>query len=133
MNCERVRPYLTAHAAGELPAHTASWVNPHVQDCPVCSSLSSRHATIASALRTMPEAAVEPPPGFAAAVARRAADEKQHRPIPIPPMIPAEIVKVLSDNREAIVGSAGLAIGAAGVAWLAWRTLKSRAPRPQGA
>ncbi|HVL90406.1 MAG TPA: zf-HC2 domain-containing protein [Actinomycetota bacterium] len=133
MNCERVRPYLTAHAAGELPAHTASWVNPHVEDCPVCSSLSLRHATIRVALRTLPEATVDPPPGFAATVARRAARLKRARPIPIPPMIPPDAIRVLTDNRDAILGSAGVALGAAGVAWIAWRSMRSRKPGPRTA
>ncbi|HEX9697570.1 MAG TPA: zf-HC2 domain-containing protein [Actinomycetota bacterium] len=133
MNCERVRPYLTAHAAGELPAHTESWVAPHVEGCAICTSLAQRHATIGASLRALPEAALEPPPGFAAAVARRAGQEERRKPIPIPPMIPAEMIKVLTDNRDAIVGSAGVLLAGAGAAWLAWRALKSRSPRAQGA
>ena len=133
MNCERVRPYLTAHAAGELPAHTETWVGAHVTGCRECDGLARRYATIGAGLRALPDAAFEPPPGFATSVSRQIRLQERRRLVPLPPILPPEAVRVLSENRDAILGAAGVAIAGAGAAWLAWRALKTRFARPQGA
>lgn len=129
MNCERVRPYLTAHAAGELPAHTESWVAPHVRTCDVCRPLIDRHAAIGAALRTLPDAPFAPPPGFATSVSRRIREQERRRLLPVPPVLPPEAVRVLSENRDAIIGAAGVLLAGAGTAWLVWRRARQVSTR----
>jgi anti-sigma factor RsiW len=134
ITCERVTPYLTAYAAGELSPATTAWVRTHLRECESCAASSARFAGISASLRAMPDDAFSPPPGFTAAVMGRIAERESHsarRLIPIAPVapeqlarLPQEVARVVSENRDATMNGAATAAVAAGAAWLAWRAVK---------
>lgn len=134
MNCRRVEPYLTAHAAGELPSHTDAWVRAHLNECAACAATVARHTAVGVALRAAVPDAFPPPPEFAATVAARIRERESHarrRLLPVPPLPPAEIARVVQENRDAILNGAATAALVGGAAWLTWRALRSLKPKPR--
>ncbi len=143
MICERVRPYLTAHTAGESAVHTAAWVQAHLDGCAECRAVAGRHTAVTSALRAVAPDDIQPPAGFTDAVMARVYERESYagrRVLPLPLLppgdlarIPGEIARAVQDNREAILSAAGTAAMAAATAWLAWRAVRSVRSRPRRA
>lgn len=153
MRCGAVAPYLTAYAAGDLAAHTTAWVSSHLAACPGCAALTEQSAQVTAALRSLEPDAIEPPEWLASAVMAKVAEREdllaKRKLLPLPFVaseqlgqqlaqqigrLPGEVARVVTENRDAIVGVASTAAVAAGAAWLAVRALRSlRAPRPESA
>lgn len=115
MNCEQVAPYLPGVAGGELGGETLRWVDAHLQTCASCRADAARFNAVATGLVALRETHDPVPPAFMVEqILEGVRSEHQRRYLPIPPVVPAELVRVLSDNRDAIGTAAGVAL--AGVA-----------------
>jgi hypothetical protein len=123
-----VTPYLPGYAGGELRAETMRWVSAHLDECETCRGVAGRHRMIAGALAEVARREVEPPAHLAGAV-MSSVRERHRRMIPVPPLPPGELVRLIQDNREAITAAAGAVVAVAGVAWALWRALRSARPR----
>lgn len=129
MNCEQVAPYLPGLAGDELGAETIGWVEAHITGCESCRAESSRYRSLATGLATLTAREIEPPAYLAEAIAERVRADRRHRFLPLPPVVSPEIVRAVSDNRDAIV-SAGAVLVAAGAVFALWRAARAnRAPR----
>lgn len=128
MNCEQIAPYLPGIAGGELGAETMRWVESHVDGCASCRAESARYRALSSGLATLTAHEITPPAFLAEAIAERVHAERRRRFLPVSPIVPAEVVRVVVENRDAIV-SAGAALVAAGAALALWRASRS-ARRP---
>lgn len=124
MNCEQVAPYLPGLAGGELGGETVRWVQSHVDGCASCRADAARYRAVTSGLAALREREVLPPAFLVDAIVERVQAEPKRRYFPVPPVVPAELVRVLQDNREAIASVAGVAL-AAGAAYALWRTARS--------
>lgn len=133
MNCEQVAPYLPGLAGGELKAETARWVDSHLAGCASCRTEAGRHRAIASALGELSRREFEPPAFLVEAVMDRVHAERRRRYVPLSPVLPAELVRVVQDNRDAIVSAAGAALVAIGAAYALWRAVRSIRPSTQPA
>jgi anti-sigma factor RsiW len=133
MNCEQVAPYLPGLAGDELGADTIGWVEAHVAGCESCRAESARYRSLAAGLATLNAREIEPPAYLAEAIAERVRADRRRRFLPVPPVVSPEIVRVVSDNRDAIV-SAGAVLVAAGAAFAVWRAARAnRSARIAGA
>lgn len=127
MNCEQVAPYLPGIADGELGADTIQWIEVHLGGCRNCRAEAERFSALASGLRGLSSRAIEPPAFLPDAILERVHAEQRRRFVPVPAMIPAELVRIVQDNRDAIA-SAGALIAAAGAAYALWRTVRRVRP-----
>jgi len=127
MNCEQIAPYLPGVAGGELGEESLRWVDAHLQTCESCRVEAARYRSVSSGLVALRERGVEPPAFLLDAIVERVESEHQRRYLPMAPMIPAELVRVVQDNREAIASAAGVAI-AAGALYALWRRARSSRP-----
>ena len=125
MNCEQISPYLPGLAGDELGAETVHWIDAHLASCASCTAEAKRYRSVASGLATMADHEIEPPAFLVDAIFDRVEADGRRRMIPIPPtVIPAELVRLAQDNREAIASAAGVAL-AAGAAYALWRAMRS--------
>ncbi len=125
MNCEQISPYLPGLAGDELGAETVRWIDAHLATCASCRRDAARYRSVSAGLATIAERGVEPPAFLVDAILERVESDRRRRLIPIPPtVIPAELVRLAQDNRDAIASAAGVAI-AAGAAYALWRTVRS--------
>src|SRR5436309_414693 len=120
MNCEQVTPYLPGLAGDELGAETVRWIDAHLATCASCRRDAARYRSVSSGLDAIAEREIEPPAFMADAIHEPVEDKA---PIP-PPVIPAELVLLAQDNRDALTSAAGIAI-AAGAAYALWRAMRS--------
>lgn len=125
MNCEQVTPYLPGLAGDELGAETVHWIDAHLETCASCSAEAKRYRSVATGLAAMAAREIEPPAFVVDAILERVEADRRRRMIPIPPtVIPAELVRLAQENRDAIASAAGVAL-AAGAAYALWRTMRS--------
>jgi anti-sigma factor RsiW len=73
LDCRKVQPLLSEYVDGTLQADTAWEVKLHVASCAVCARVADELAATATLLQSLP--ALEPSKDFAAALARRLADQ----------------------------------------------------------
>lgn len=133
MNCSQAAPYLPA-SPDELDATTEADLREHVAGCAACRAESRRYDGIRAALSVAASTELDPPPDLVPAIVARTSGHPSRRTIPLLPIPPVELARVIQDNREVIVGAAGAAIVAAGAAWALWRGLRSvRRTAPQQA
>jgi hypothetical protein len=81
VNCDDVRPRLTAYLDGELEGDRGSAVRGHLRECPACRQVATDEAALRDGLRALPP--MDPPPSLWAGVqARLAAAEvaDAHKP-----------------------------------------------------
>lgn len=133
MRCQRVRPYLAGHAGGDLQPETASLVDSHLRACAGCRAEAERFARVRAAVASLGERELEPPAYLAEAILEStsgAAPSRVRRLLPIPPVPPQELARVIGENRDAIASAAGAALLAAGAAYALWRAVRSARPRP---
>ena len=114
MNCEQVAPYLPGVAGGELGGETMRWVDAHLATCASCRADAARFNSVARGLVALKEHDPVPPAFMVEQIMEAVEAEGRRRYLPVPPVVPAELVRVLSDNRDAIGTAAGVAL--AGVA-----------------
>jgi anti-sigma factor RsiW len=127
MNCEHIAPYLPGVAGGELGEESLRWVDAHLTTCASCRAEAARYHKMSSGLVALRERGVEPPAFLVDAIVERVESEHQRRYLPMAPMIPAELVRVVQDNRDAIASVAGVAL-AAGALYALWRRARSSRP-----
>ena len=130
MNCEQVAPYLPSIAGGELGAESRRWVDAHIETCASCRAEAGRYRSVSAGLVALADREVEPPAFLLDSILEHVEGEGRRRYLPVPPVIPAELVRVVQDNREAITSAAGIALTAAALFAL-WRRM--RANRPEAA
>jgi anti-sigma factor RsiW len=128
MNCEQVAPYLPGIAGGELGAESMRWVEAHVTTCASCRTEAARYRSVSAGLATLGEREVEPPAFVVDSILEHVENEHRRRYLPVPPVIPAEVVRVLQDNRDALTSVAGVAL-AAGAMYALWRRVRANRPR----
>ena len=125
MNCEQVSPYLPGLAGDELGAETVRWIDAHIGSCASCRAEAQRYRSVAAGLAAVAEREIEPPAFLVDSILDRVDAEKNRRLLPIPPaIVPAELVRLAQENRDAITSVAGVAI-AAGAAYAVWRAMRS--------
>ncbi len=131
MMCDRVRPYLSRYAAGEVASATELWVRAHLSTCLQCETDAGSLGTAVALLRRLPLDSVDPPSDLSAAVMERIQRDRSRRLVALP-LVPAselarvsgDVARVIVDNRETIIAAASTAAAVAGTAWLAWRATK---------
>jgi anti-sigma factor RsiW len=124
MNCEQVAPYLPGVAGNELGDESLRWVDAHLATCPSCRADAARYRSVSSGLVALREHDPAPPAYLADAIVEHVRAESNRRYLPVSPMIPAELVRLVQDNRDAIASAAGVAL-AAGAAFALWRRMRS--------
>jgi anti-sigma factor RsiW len=125
MNCEQVSPYLPGLAGDELGAETVHWIDSHLATCASCRRDAARYRSVSSGLTAIADREIEPPAFLVDAILERVESDRRRRLVPIPPtLIPAELVRLAQENRDAITSAAGVAL-AAGAAYALWRTVRS--------
>ena len=128
MNCEQVAPYLPGVAGGELGAESMRWVDAHIASCASCRAEASRYRTVSTGLATLAQNPVEPPAFLVDSILEQVENEGHRRYLPVPPMIPAELIRVVQDNRDAITSVAGVAL-TAGALFALWRRMRANRTR----
>lgn len=133
MRCEQAIPYLPGLAGGDLRPETAASVEAHLASCPSCRTELARYERVGTALASLREREVEPPAYLLESLLETVPARRARRRIalPLPPVPPQELIRVVQDNREAIAQAAGAAVVAAGAAWALWRALRGRAAAPE--
>ena len=126
--CRDFIPYLAA-AADEIDDLTAARVADHIETCEICSEESAQLARVRGTLAALGEREDNPPADLVPAVLARATRERRHV-IPMLPVPPVELARVLQDNREVIAQVAGIALVAAGAAWALWRGVRAYRTAP---
>jgi len=124
MNCDQVAPYLPGVAGGELGHETLRWVDAHLESCASCRAEAGRYRSVSAGLVALREREPSPPAFLVDAILEGVRNETERRYLPVPAMIPAELLRLVQDNREAIASAAGLAL-AAGAAYALWRRVRS--------
>ena len=125
MNCEQVSPYLPGLAGDELGGETVRWVEAHLATCASCRREAAGYRSVSSGLVALAEREIEPPAFLVDAILERVESDRRRRMIPIPPtLVPAELVRLAQENRDAITSAAGVAL-AAGAAYALWRAMRS--------
>ena len=125
MNCEQVSPYLPGLAGDELGAETVRWIDAHLGSCASCRAEAKRYRSVAAGLTAVAEREIEPPAFLVDSILERVDAERNRRLLPIPPaIVPAELVRLAQENRDAITSAAGVAL-AAGAAYALWRAMRS--------
>lgn len=133
MKCATAAPYLAA-AAGEIDPATASALAEHVATCRSCRAETSQYERLRDALAAVAAREPDPPPDLFPAIVARTSGSRRRNAMPMMPLPSVEIVRMLQENREAIMGAAGVLLVAAGSAWVLWKGLRSLArPAPQRA
>ena len=124
MNCEQVSTYLPGIAGDELGAETVRWIDAHLGSCVSCRAEATRYRSVAAGLVAVKEHEIEPPAFLVDSILDRVDAERNRRLLPIPPaIVPAELVRLAQENRDAITSVAGVAV-AAGAAYALWRTMR---------
>lgn len=126
MRCGSVIEALPAFVGGDLLPATAAAVETHVGSCDRCRGERDRQERVRAALRLLVDRDLEPPPLLADAITERVAVPRVHRLLPVPPIPPNEVARVIVEHRESIASAAGAGLVAAGVAWLLWRAARQR-------
>jgi len=124
MNCEQVAPYLPGVAGGELGDETLRWVDGHLASCASCRADALRYRSVSAGLLALRENEPAPPAFLVDSIVERVRADSQRRYLPVSPMIPAELARLVQDNREALASAAGVAL-AAGAAYALWRRARS--------
>jgi hypothetical protein len=66
------------------------------------------------------------PPAMLAEAIIGSEQPRTRRLLPIPPVPPNELIRVIGENRDAIASAAGAAVVVAGAAWILWRASGAR-------
>jgi len=133
MRCAQVAPYLAA-ASDELERATARSVREHIDECSACRAEALRYGRIHDSIMAIGAAEPVPPTGLVDAILERTAPAHRRSMIPFVPLPTPELARAISENREAIANTAGVALVAAGAAWALWRGFKAvRRPAPNRA
>jgi anti-sigma factor RsiW len=128
MNCEQVAPYLPGVAGDELGDDSMRWVDAHLATCASCRADAARFRSVSAGLVALRERDPAPPAYLANAIVERVGAETRRRYLPVSPVIPAELVRLAQDNRDAIASAAGVAL-AAGAVYALWRKARSTRSR----
>lgn len=129
MRCEQITPYLPGLAGGDLQSRTRAMVVEHLGTCERCRAEAARHDRVGAALVSMQELEVAPPAFLVDALVDGVRRRPRPRLVPLPPLAPAEAVRLLAENRDAIMQAAGAALVAAGAVYAVWRVAR-RSARP---
>jgi anti-sigma factor RsiW len=131
--CARFSPYLSA-AADEVDVATMLAVDEHLASCSGCRAEAARFLAIRRSLGEIAHRDPEPPADLVPAILARTSEHPRRRALPLVPLPPIELARVIQDNREVIVQAGAAAIVAAGAAWAIYKGLRSLAkPSPQRA
>jgi anti-sigma factor RsiW len=128
MSCDQVAPYLPGVAGGELGDETLRWVDAHLATCSSCRADAARFRSVSAGLVALREHHPVPPAFMVDAIVEGVRNESRRRYLPMSPVIPAELVRVVSDNRDAIATTATVAL-AAGAAYALWRRARQTRTR----
>jgi predicted anti-sigma-YlaC factor YlaD len=128
MNCEQVAPYLPGIAGAELGAESQRWIDAHLQTCASCRAEAGRYRSVAAGMTALSQREVEPPAFLVDSILERVESEAHRRYLPVPPVIPAELVRVVQDNREALTSVAGVAL-TVGALYALWRRMRANRTR----
>jgi anti-sigma factor RsiW len=126
MNCEQVAPYLPGVAGGELGGETMRWVDAHLETCASCRADAARIRSVSKGLVALKEHDPVPPAFMVDSIMEAVQAEHRRRYLPVPPVVPAELIRVLSDNRDAIGTAAGVALAGMAAFALLRRAQKRR-------
>ena len=129
MNCEQVAPYLPGLAGDEIGDETRRWVDAHVATCDSCRADAARMRGVSAGLVALREREVPVPAYLEESILERVDAERTRRYLPMSPALSAELVRVVSDNRDAITQAAGVAL-AAGAMYALWRRARLRRTQP---
>jgi anti-sigma factor RsiW len=125
MKCEQVVPYLPGFAGGDLRPDTARVVEEHVAGCSSCRADVAQLARVRTALATLTEREIEPPPFLVDAIIEQTETRAPRRVLaPILPVSVDEVARLVSDHRDTIASTAGVALVAAGAAYALWRAVR---------
>lgn len=128
MNCEQIAPYLPGVVGDELGVESRRWVDAHLVTCAACRAEAARYRSVSTGLVALRERDPVPPAYLADAIIERVGAESHRRYLPVSPVIPAELIRLVQDNRDAIASAAGVAL-AAGAAYALWRKARSTRTR----
>jgi anti-sigma factor RsiW len=128
MNCEQVAPYLPGVAGDELGDESLRWVDAHLATCASCRAESARYRSVSVGLVALRDHEPAPPAYLVDAIVQHVRAETHRRYLPVSPVVPAELVRLVQDNRDAIASAAGVAL-AAGAAYALWRKMRSTRTR----
>jgi hypothetical protein len=126
MNCEQVAPYLPGVAGGELGGETLRWVDAHLETCASCRADAARFRSVSTGLVALREHDPAPPAFMVESILEGVRADHRRRYLPVPPVVPEELVRVLSDNRDAITTAAGVALAGAAAYALMRRARRNR-------
>lgn len=121
MRCDSVISILPGFAGDDLLPATAAAVREHVASCASCRASLGSLGRVTEGLASLAERELDPPPFLADSIIERIAEPRRHRLVPVPPVPPGELIRVVAENKDAIASAAGAAIVVAGAAWLVWR------------
>ena len=128
MNCEQIAPYLPGVAGDEIGVESLRWVDAHLATCAACRVEAARYRAVSTGLVALRERDPAPPAYLVEAIVERVGTESHRRYLPVSPVIPAELIRLVQDNRDAIASAAGVAL-AAGAAYALWRKTRSTRTR----
>ncbi|MBI4729300.1 MAG: hypothetical protein HY775_07320 [Acidobacteria bacterium] len=124
MRCDSVAPYLAGLAGDEIEGRKRAMLLEHVASCEGCRDLAARHERVRAALSRIGAVEVEPPPFLLDSVLEGTRRRDRARMLPVPPALAQDLLRILHENREAIVSAAGAALIAAGTAYAFWKALR---------
>lgn len=129
MRCAEIRPYLPGYAGGDLRPDTTRIVDEHVASCHGCRDEVARNERVRAGLATLAAREVEPPAYFLDAVLE--STPARRRLVPILPVPPGDLVRLVQEHRDTIASAAGAMLVAAGAAYALWRAVRgSRRAEP---
>ena len=128
MNCQAVTAALPGFVGGDLLPGTSASVRAHLDACPTCTTELTRHERVRDGMQVMRTVTLDPPEGLVEQVIDRIEAPRSRRFVPVPPVPPAELVRVVGENRELLASAAGAAALGVGAAVVAWRLLQRRSP-----
>lgn len=102
MRCEQVLPYLAGYAGGDLRPDTTRVVAEHVGGCAACRGEVARLERVRGALVVLAAREVAPPPYLLDALLEQAQERTARRILPIVPVPPADVVRVLQDRKSVV-------------------------------
>ena len=131
MKCEQVVPYIPGFAGGELHPDTRRIVAEHVARCRDCSADVASQARLIAAVGSLAAREVQAPAYLVDSILETVQERAQRRLLPMVPVIPSEVVRVVTDHRDVIASAAGTVLVAAGAAYALWRALRELRPAGQ--
>lgn len=131
MRCTAVIESLPGYVGDDLLPATTAAVREHLQGCQACRAELADHERVRVGMRVIAATELEPPPDLVEAILRRVdAPRAGRKLIPVVPVPPGELVRLVAEHRDAIASAAGTAVLVGGAAYALWRAAE-RARRAQ--